>query len=233
MCFVRKGARKADGDGGASAAARTRERFFLFRCFSRACRLDRVRRQTDVRNDCRRDAERSRRTRQVTCWVARPDARWRRSRARFRRRRVGIGSGTNARRRTDWREQSRGRGEDGAVHLRRVFRRDGRVFAGSRGHPRQRFSTSRGTPGRRERRAGSSGAARALGGPCACGAPARASAARTPHGGRRRHTRGRGHHAHRVVESIEGVAFRPALCFTCAVARRPRRVGVERGTLQG
>jgi len=186
-----------------------------------------------IRHPRHRDAERSRRTRQVTCWVARPDARWRRSRARFRRRRVGIGSGTNARRRTDWREQSRGRGEDGAVHLRRVFRRDGRVFAGSRGHPRQRFSTPRGTPGRRERRAGSSGAARALGGPCACGAPARARAARTPHGGRRRHTRGRGHHAHRVVESIEGVAFRPALCFTCAVARRPRRVGVERGTLQG
>ena len=45
MCFVRKGARKADGDGGASAAARTRERFFLFRYFSRACRLDRVRRR--------------------------------------------------------------------------------------------------------------------------------------------------------------------------------------------
>ena len=232
MCFVFSGARKADGDGGASAAARTRERFFLFR-FSREhvgsieCADDRRPKRLSS------SAERSRRTRQVTCWVARPDARWRRSRARFRRRRVGIGSGTNARRRTDWREQSRGRGEDGAVHLRRVFRRDGRVFAGSRGHPRQRFSTSRGTPGRRERRAGSSGAARALGGPCACGAPARASAARTPHGGRRRHTRGRGHHAHRVVESIEGVAFRPALCFTCAVARRPRRVGVERGTLQG
>lgn len=31
MCFVFSGARKADGDGGASAAARTRERFFLFR----------------------------------------------------------------------------------------------------------------------------------------------------------------------------------------------------------
>lgn len=232
MWFVFSGARKADGDGGASAAARTRERFFLFRISrervgSIECADDRRPKRLSS------SAERSRRTRQVTCWVARPDARWRRSRARFRRRRVGIGSGTNARRRTDWREQSRGRGEDGAVHLRRVFRRDGRVFAGSRGHPRQRFSTSRGTPGRRERRAGSSGAARALGGPCACGAPARARAARTPHGGRRRHTRGRGHHAHRVVESIEGVAFRPALCFTCAVARRPRRVGVERGTLQG
>lgn len=131
-------------------------------------------------------------------------------------------SGTIARRRTDWREQSRGRGEDGAVHLRRVFRRDGRVFAGSRGHPRQRFSTSHGTPGRRERRAGSSGAARACGGPCASGALARARAARTPRGGRRRHTRGCGRQAHLVVErTIKGVAFR----LFPPVARRVQACG--------
>jgi hypothetical protein len=70
VCFVFSGARKADGDGGASAAARTRERFFLFR-FSREhvgsieCADDRRPKRLSS------SAERSRRTRQVTCWVAR------------------------------------------------------------------------------------------------------------------------------------------------------------------
>ena len=190
---------KADGDGGgASAAARTRGRGENPPPRRRDGR-DRMSRE--IRHPRHRDAE-------GRGGHVGADARWRRARGAFP---AETSRGVLGNDRAETYRLTRTvpwprRGRHGPSPARLPSRRA--RFAGSRGHPRQRFPTSHGTPDRRERRAESSGAARACGGPCACGALARARAGRTPRGGRRRHTRGCGRQAHRVVEPTIKVAFR-------------------------